>query len=132
MAEDSPTGVRTMGAMTGGVKAAEENGPEAAGAVHAEVTGGTVVVGAEEDMIDLEIADTRLIGNRILPGLGHRLYRWKEEGQRAGRVCERTGVVVAQKEKEAVAQGGGYGLRTPTPEGVGNKYVYCLSQYVAL
>jgi hypothetical protein len=36
-----------------------------------------------------------------------RLYGWKEEGRRAGRVCRRTGVVVARKEEEAVAQGDG-------------------------
>jgi hypothetical protein len=108
MADDISSGVRTAEGASGAVKVAEENGPEVAGAVPAEVTGGTVVVGAEEDMIDPETADTRLIGTRILPGLGRRLYGWKKAGRGAGRDCRRTGAVAARKEEEkAVAQGGG-------------------------
>jgi hypothetical protein len=99
MADDISSGVRTAEGARGAVKLAEENGPEAAGAVPAEVTGGTVVVGADEDMIDPETADTRLIGTEILPGLGRRLYGWKEEERGAGRVRRRTGVVVARRRR---------------------------------
>jgi hypothetical protein len=59
MADDISSGVRTAEGARGAVKLAEENGLEVAGAVPAEVTGGTVVVGVDEDMIDPEIADTR-------------------------------------------------------------------------
>jgi hypothetical protein len=99
MANDIFSGVRTAEGASGSVKVAEENSPEAAGAVPAEVTSGIVVVGADEDMIDPETTDTKLIGTRILPGLGRRLYGWKEEERGAGRVCRRTGAVVARRRR---------------------------------
>jgi hypothetical protein len=77
MGDDISSGLRTAEGARGAVTLAEENGPEAAGAVPTEVAGGTVVVGADEDIIDLEQADTKLIGARVLPGLGRRLYGWK-------------------------------------------------------
>jgi hypothetical protein len=99
MADDISSGVRTAEGARGAITLAEENGPEAAGTVPAEVTGGTVVVGADEHMIDPETADTRLIGTEILPGLGRRLYGWKEEERRAGRVGRHTGAVVARRRR---------------------------------
>jgi hypothetical protein len=96
MADDISSGLRTA---EGAVTLAEENGPEAAGAVPAEVAGGTVVVGADEDIVDPEQSDTKLIGARVLPGLGRRLYGWKgrRRGWRRGR--RRHGAVAA-REKE--------------------------------
>jgi hypothetical protein len=95
---------------------AEENGPEVGGTGPAEVVGGAavVVVGRAEDMIEPEQADTRLIGAGILPGLGRRLYGWKEGWRGAGRARRRVGAVIARKDETR--------LRVLTPEGVGNKY----------
>jgi hypothetical protein len=40
-----------------------------------------------------------LIGTEILPGLGCRLYGWKEEERGAGRVRRRTGAMVARRRR---------------------------------
>jgi hypothetical protein len=77
MANDISSGLRTTEGARGTATLAEENSPEAAGAVPAEVTGGTVMVGADEDIVDVEQSDTKLVGARVLPGLGRRLYGWK-------------------------------------------------------
>jgi hypothetical protein len=71
MADDISSGLRTAEGARGAVMLAEKNGPGAADAVPAEVTGATVVVGADEDIVDPEQSDTKLIGARVLPGLGH-------------------------------------------------------------
>jgi hypothetical protein len=129
MADDISSGVRTMEGASGDVKATEENGPEAAGAVPVEVTDGTVVVGADEDMIDPETTDTRLIGTKILPGLGHRLYGWKEEERGAGRVCWRSGAVVARRRRKRWLREAArvWGLRL-LRESATNMFIACLNR----
>ena len=73
MAAVISSGVKTTGAVVGGVQAAEETGPARGGAPAAEVAGSVVAVEIGVDMTDPETADTRLIGSAILPGLGRRL-----------------------------------------------------------
>ena len=41
------------------------------------VIGMVVVVGGGEDMIEQGQSDTKVVGARVLPGLGRRLYGWK-------------------------------------------------------
>ena len=82
---------------------------------------------APDDMIDPEQSNTKLIGTRIIPGLGRRLYgkegvaRGRRRGRRRVRAVVRAG------------EGGGargerrLGLGRPTPLGVGNNDIdYCL------
>jgi hypothetical protein len=104
MADDISSGLRMAEGVRGAVTLAEENGPEAIGAVPAEVAGGTVVVGADEDIVGPEQSDTKLIGARVLPGLGRRLYGWKGgwRGWRRGR--RRHGAVAALEEEDGDAQ----------------------------
>jgi hypothetical protein len=44
-------------------------------------------------------SNVHVIGTEILPGLGRRLYGWKEEERGAGRVRRRTGAVVAWRRR---------------------------------
>ena len=75
MAAVISSGVKTTGAVVGGVQAAEETGPDAARAAPAEVVGGAavVVVGRADDMIDPEQSDTKLVESADLPDLGRSL-----------------------------------------------------------
>jgi hypothetical protein len=79
MADDISSGLRTAEGARGAVTLAEENGPEAADAVPAEVTGGTVVVGADEDIVDPEgaIVDAK---TPCAVGLAHQEHRRRERG----------------------------------------------------
>ena len=74
MAAVISSGVKTVGAETGGVQVAEEAiGPDRTGAPAMKVTGGERVAEDDEvDMIEPETTDTRLIGTRVLPGRDRR------------------------------------------------------------
>jgi hypothetical protein len=104
MADDISSRLRTAEAARGVVTLAEENGPEAAGAVPAEVASGTVVVGMDEDIVDPEQSDTKLIGARVLPGLWRRLYGRKGEWQGWRRGRRWHGAVAAGEEEGGGAQ----------------------------
>jgi hypothetical protein len=123
MADDIYSGVRTAEGARGTVKVAEENGLEAAGAVPAEITCSTVVVGADEDMIDPETADTRLIGPVILPGVDYMGGRRRSEelGASAGVLAPRRRRRWWRREAARV-----WGLRL-VRESATNMFIACLN-----
>lgn len=69
-------------------------------------------MGGGEDMIEPELADTKLIGIGSLPDLDRRLYGWKGGWRGDGLGCRRRGTVV---ERERERENRAARVRAPAP-----------------
>jgi hypothetical protein len=104
IAVDISAGERTRVESRTGTELTEAAGPEVIGGASVVAAGAPLVpameaVGRPEDIIDPEQSDTKLIGARVLPGLGRRLYGWKG-GWRGWRRGRRWHGAVAAREEE--------------------------------
>jgi hypothetical protein len=82
IAVDISAGERTRAGSRTGAELTEAAGSEVIGGACVVAAGASLVpvieaVGRPEDIVDPEQSDTKLIGARVLPGLGRRLYGWK-------------------------------------------------------
>jgi hypothetical protein len=117
-----------------GAELTEAAGPVVIGGASVVAAGPPLVpaieaVGRPEDIVDPEQYDTKLIGARVLPGLGRRLYEWKGgwRGWRRGR--RRHGAVAAPEEEgggalEAAARVSEFRLLRETTT---NMFIDCLN-----
>ena len=100
-AVESSAGERTGAGSSTGAELTATVGLEVIGgaavvAAGAPVVPATEAMGRSEDVVDPEQSDTKLIGARILPGLGLSLYWWQGGCRGVGRARRRVGAVVAR------------------------------------
>jgi hypothetical protein len=103
IAVDISAGERTRAGSRTGAELTEVIGGAPVVAAGAPLVPAMEAVGRPEDIVDPEQSDTKLIGARVLPGLGCRLYGWKGgwRGWRRGR--RRHGTVAAREEEDGDA-----------------------------
>jgi hypothetical protein len=104
IAVDISAGERTRAGSRTSAELTEAAGPEVIGGASIVAAGAPLVpemeaVGRPEDIVDPKQSDTKLIGARVLPGLGRRLYVWKG-GWRGWRRERRRHGAVAEREEE--------------------------------
>jgi hypothetical protein len=104
IAIDISAGERARAGSRTGAELTEAAGLEVIGGVSMVAAGAPLVpameaVGRPEDIVDPEQSNTKLIGARVLPGLGRRLYGWKG-GWRGWRRERRWHSAVAAREEE--------------------------------
>lgn len=81
------TGIGGGGAVDSGAVVVVGSGRDGVGS-------GRDGVGGGDDMIETELADTKVVGTRVLPGLGRRLYGKEGVGRGRARGDRRLGTVL--------------------------------------